>query len=279
MSNRNRYNYSEKSGKAYTTVPIITVLRRYKCSFSTDMGTIKLTFHDDLVDFLAKDSSGSTITYAFCQKIAVKHIIEALGVPHPEIGRIECDHREVPLGYAVQDGDDIHIYPVTPGDYPYNGNQPRYILDNHLGKLADYLRLLGFDAVYARDWPDHEIARAAQEQKRILLTRDRGLLKRKIVTIGHCVRADDPIDQLAEVVALYNLKPLIKPFQRCPRCNGNLIPVEKEQIIDQLLPLTRKYYFEFTRCDSCGQIYWKGSHYDHMRKLLAAYIGTAPEEQ
>lgn len=242
------------------------------------MGRILLTFHGDLVDFLRKNLNSPSFEIDFAYKIAVKHTIESLGVPHPEIGRIECNRRPIDLSYAIQDGDDIHVFPHSPGDHRFENTPPKFVLDNHLGKLTDYLRLLGFDAVYAQDWPDHAIAQCACEENRILLTRDRGLLKRKIVSVGRCVRSDDPLDQLSEVVACFGLEPFITPFQRCPRCNGKLAAVDKQEIIGQLLPLTRKYYDEFTRCTVCGQIYWKGSHYEHMQKLLAPYTTNSQED-
>lgn len=243
------------------------------------MGKIRLTFHGDLIDFLPKDGHPPSFEIEFSDKIAVKHIIESLGIPHPEVGAIVCSQQPVDLTYPVQDGDEINIFPHAPGSFSFDDAAPKFVLDNHLGKLTDYLRLLGFDVVYAQDWPDEAIAECANDQHRFLLTRDRGLLKRKIVSLGRCVRADDPIDQLSEVVNFFGLEPFITPFQRCPRCNGKLIPVDKGEIIDQLLPLTRKYYDEFTRCADCGQIYWKGSHYEHMQKLLAPYTHNSQEGQ
>lgn len=239
---------------------------------------VSLTFHGDLVDFIKKDLREGRISVPFNKGTTVKHAIEALGIPHPEVDRIECDGHRVPFNYAIQSGDEIHVYPFTTGSLIIDLAQIRFVLDNHLGKLTDYLRLLGFDAVYAQDWPDSRIAQYAADQKRILLTRDRGLLKRKIVSLGRCIRADDPINQLQEVIDFYGLKPVVSPFRRCPRCNGSLRSVPKEQIADQLLPLTNKYYDEFTRCVECGQIYWKGSHYENMLKILAPFLEMHPEE-
>lgn len=238
------------------------------------MGKFRLTIHGNLVDFLPREAKSTSFELGFSHKTAVKHPIESLGVPHPEIGRVELNHQRIDFDYSVQDGDDIHVYPYSPGEGWPGETPPRFILDNHLGKLADYLRLLGFDVIYAQKLSDEDIARSAEQQNRILLTRDRGLLKRKIVRVGHCVRADNPVHQLREVVSLYNLETWITPFQRCPRCNGKLNPVEKQEIIQQLLPLTRQYYDEFTRCAQCGQIYWKGSHFENMLKLFAPYIST-----
>lgn len=242
------------------------------------MEYVTLTFHGKLNDFLPGHPPDEPIRYRFDKKIAVKHIIEVIGVPHPEVGKILVDGQPVDLLYAVMPDDNIQIFPRTAEDNHIEGQQPAFILDNHLGKLADYMRLLGLDTVYAWDWPDEQIARVAHDDQRILLTRDRGLLKRKIVRDGYCVRADDPAEQLAEVVEQFGLNDLVKPFQRCPRCNGTLKPVKKADIIDQLLPLTRKYYDEFSQCTSCGQIYWKGSHYNHMQTMLKPYLHGQHED-
>jgi len=244
------------------------------------MGQITLIFHGRLKYFLRDHPEKDALVFSFTQKTALKHIVEVLGVPHPEVGRIELDEQIVGLDYAVQDGNTVHIHPYEPLEDQFGRSGPSFVLDNHLGKLADYLRLLGFDVIYARDWSDEQIADYAHEQQRILLTRDRGLLKRKIVSQGYIVRADDPGEQLAEVVGLYRLGNYVTPFQRCPRCNGRLLPVAKDQIIDQLLPLTRKYYDEFTQCQNCGKIYWKGSHFEHMLDLFKPYIGIhQPKEK
>ena len=244
-----------------------------------EMRQITLTIHGKLNDFLPNHTIDNSVQVRFNQKTALKHIVEVIGVPHPEVGLVEVDGHEAGLNYPVQDGDIIHIYPKVVVAQQFNPGGPKFVLDNHLGKLTEYLRLLGLDAVYAQDWPDEDIAQYAHDQGCILLTRDRGLLKRKIVADGYCVRADDPEKQLAEVVSQYHLNSFITPFQRCPRCNGKLSPVRKEDIIEQLLPLTRKYYDEFTRCTACGQIYWKGSHYQHMQTMLSPYLNQHLEEQ
>lgn len=243
------------------------------------MGQITLTIHGKLNDFLPNHSNENSVQASFNQKTALKHIVEVIGIPHPEVGLVQVDGHEADLNYPVQDGDIIHIYPRVVVEQQYSGDGPKFVLDNHLGKLTDYLRLLGFDAVYAKDWPDGDIAQYAHEQGCILLTRDRGLLKRKIVANGYCIRADDPEQQLAEVVTQYQLNSYITPFQRCPRCNGKLAPVKKEDIIDQLQPLTRKYYDEFMQCTSCEQIYWKGSHFQHMQSMLSPYLRHNSEGQ
>ena len=151
-------------------------------------------------------------------------------------------------------------------------------LPGYLGKLADYLRLLGFDVLYKPEWDDPELAQIACDQSRVLLTRDRGLLKRKIVTRGYCVRSDAPPDQVEEIIHHFGVRDQITPFKRCIRCNGLLLPVEKSAIIERLQPLTRLYYNEYTQCQDCSQIYWKGSHYQHMQPFIERFNPHKPEK-
>jgi uncharacterized protein with PIN domain/sulfur carrier protein ThiS len=218
------------------------------------------------VDFECTCESGTSI----------KHLVEALGVPHTEIDLLLVNGAPVDFSYPVQDGDRISVYPVfesldlSPLAHlrPQPLREPRFVLDAHLGKLAVFLRMLGFDALYRNDYGDEELARISSQEQRILLTRDRGLLKRSLVTHGYCIRQDDPRQQIAEVLQRFDLYHLVAPFQRCLRCNGLLETVDKDAIFDQLQPDTRQYFQEFRRCQACGQIYWKGSHYQRMQQMI-----------
>lgn len=241
------------------------------------MGLIRLRIHGKLNFFLPPSRKLQPIDYPFDGKVALKHILESLGIPHPEIGQIRINEQEVGLFYYVQDHDEIDVYPFDPRANHLPAENVRFILDNNLGKLSDYLRLLGFDSLYDPEWEDQAIAEMADKQGRILLTRDRGLLKRKIIRLGYCVRANRPREQVSEVIEHFGLEQYVRPFRRCVRCNGLLEPVAKEQIIDQLQPLTRLYYNEFMRCVECGQIYWKGSHYDHMQEFITKF-SREPQE-
>jgi uncharacterized protein with PIN domain len=145
---------------------------------------------------------------------------------------------------------------------------PRFLLDNHLGRLASHLRMLGFDCLYRNDFEDLEMSQIVQREERILLTRDRRLLMRKAVAYGYCLRSLDPQEQTIEVLRRFDLASEIIPFSRCLRCNHPLEPVGKEAVLERLEPLTRKYFDEFQICPACRQIYWKGSHYEHMLELI-----------
>jgi hypothetical protein len=142
------------------------------------------------------------------------------------------------------------------------------VLDNHLGRLTAYLRLLGFDAAYRNDLQDAELALISSQEGRILLTRDRRLLMRAVIRQGYWVRSLLPRQQVREVLQRYCLFSAVQPFGRCVHCNAVLEPVPKAQILHRLQPLTRRYFAEFLRCPGCNQIYWKGSHYEHLLAFI-----------
>lgn len=138
---------------------------------------------------------------------------------------------------------------------------PRFIADAHLGRLAAYLRLAGFDTAYEPPWDDAHLAKRAAEERRILLTRDRELLKRSIVTQGYFVPSTRSRQQFVEVVQRFALRGLMRPFSRCARCNARLREVTKASVLDRLQPRTRLLHDEFVECPSCRRVYWRGSHW------------------
>jgi uncharacterized protein len=221
-------------------------------------------FQGRLNDFLPRDQREQVIDVRFRERQSVKHLAESLGVPHPEIGRVQVNDREEPLSVITQDQDRVEIQPIPDG---YAG-EPRFVIDNHLGRLAAYLRMLGFDCHYQNDIDDIQLADIAGREQRILLTRDRRLLMRKSVVDGYCLRSLNSLEQLTEVVRRFDLAQRVIPFHRCLRCNHILEPVSKAEVLDRLEPLTKQYFDEFHICRACGQIYWKGSHYDKMQTLV-----------
>jgi uncharacterized protein with PIN domain len=230
-------------------------------------------FFGILNDFLPLEKQDADFNVDFQGEQSVKHLFESCGAPHTEVGQVTANGTPVSQKYIVQDGDRIEIHPASlPPRHVANPGSPsdaaRFVLDNHLGKLAAYLRLLGFDAIYRNDLQDEELARISSQEGRILLTRDRRLLMRSIVTQGYCVRADLPRQQVREILSHFGLFSDIVPFGRCVHCNALLQPVSKDQILERLQPLTRLYFDEFQRCPSCDQVYWKGSHYEHIQKFI-----------
>jgi uncharacterized protein with PIN domain len=225
-------------------------------------------FLERLNDFLPRDQRNQTIRIDFRGRQSIKHLAESLGVPHPEIGQVQVNGRAETLSDITQDGDRVELHPI-PNGCPV---EPRFVLDNHLGRLAAYLRMLGFDCLYENQFDDQEMAEIVQKEGRILLTRDRRLLMRKVVIHGYCLRSLDSLEQLTEVIRRFELKERIHPFHRCLRCNHPLVPVAKEEVLDRLEPLTRLYFDEFQICPACKQIYWKGSHFERMQNLIEQTI-------
>ncbi len=243
------------------------------------MTTITLRFYAQLNDFLAYRRRQVTFRHEFEGNPSVKDTIEALGVPHTEVALILANDEPVDFEYHPQAGDRISVYPAF-GDIELpeairvrpEAGATQFVADVHLGRLAAYLRMLGFDTLYPEDYRDEELARIASEEDRILLSRDRGLLKRRIVRRGYAVRADDPWDQLAEVIERYDLYDAIGHAQRCASCNGSLEAVDKAEVFDQLPAKTREHYDEFQRCTVCGKLYWRGSHYEQIDQFVAKLL-------
>lgn len=241
---------------------------------------IQLRFYEELNDFLPPRLRKVTFTHEINRKASVKDVIESFGVPHPEVEIILVNGKSVDFSCIVQDGDHISVYPmfesldVTPllRLRPKPLRQPRFVIDANLGALTKYLRLLGLDCLYRNDYSDAEVASISSEQHRTILTRDRTLLRRKIITHGYFVRADKPLEQTREVLERFDLFHSLSPFTRCTRCNGALQPVEKRKILHRLEPLTRKYYDHFLICPDCNRIYWEGSHLNRATTLVNALM-------
>lgn len=233
-------------------------------------------FYEELNDFFLAANRKTAFTYWFDDSPTVKHAIELLGVPHVEVDLILVNSQSVDFSYKLKNNDYVSVYPVFE-TFDISGathlrerplRSSRFILDVHLGKLVKYLRTLGFDSVYRKDYDDHQIIRTALAEHRIILTRDVGLLKVKTVTHGYWVRSQEPKTQVKEVLTHFDLFGSIDPFSRCVKCNGTLEAVTKETIMDQLEPLTIKYYNDFYRCRDCGGIFWEGSHFKRMEEFV-----------
>ena len=196
---------------------------------------------------------------------SLTHVVEALGVPRTEIGALRVNGEDARPESRPRDGD---VVEVLAAPRPQNVAEPRFVLDVHLGTLARRMRLLGIDAAYRNDATDDELVAQAAAEGRILLTQDRGLLRRRALPSGAYVRGDRPDDQLADV--LDRFAPALCPWSRCPACNGTLEPVAKRQV-EHLLPEgTRRSYTEFSRCAACGRPYWRGAHAERLEAIVAA---------
>lgn len=242
-------------------------------------------FHGELNYFLTPGQQNGAATYPLGsvpdERVSVKHAVESLGVPHTEVDQLEVNGSEVGFDYILSDGDVVDVWAWIPKPDQVNLRprllRPvRFVIDTHLGRLALYLRLLGFDALYRNDYTDTQLAELSHQEQRVLLTRDRGLLKRRMVDFGCCVRENDPKQQLISLLIRYQLAPEITPWQRCLRCNALLQPVAKAEILHRLQPKTQRYFEDFRRCEGCNQVYWRGSHYDHMQNFIDEVLAALP---
>jgi uncharacterized protein with PIN domain len=250
------------------------------------MTAVTFTFHKNLIALLKKErGSRPSFLHHFEPRASIKDVIESLGVPHPLIGRLLVNGSEVDFNYILLDKDNVRVSPLAPPVNPLSPHLLRpiplpwiaFVVDVNVGKLALLLRMLGFDTLYGNEIRNGKLAEIASSQKRILLTRDISLLKRKIVMHGYLLQNQNPTRQVIEVVRLYDLGSRMRPMTRCMPCNGLLVPVSKEAIMDRLEPLTRKYYHTFHICRNCGKIYWPGSHHEKIMDSIG-HIRTCARE-
>ena len=239
------------------------------------MQRVTFRFYAELNDFLSPELHMRAFAHDLLLPTSVKDTIESLGVPHTEVDLILVNSTPAGFSYRVRHGDRISVYPgfASLDVSSLLRLRPQlhdvcFAADTHLGRLATYLRMLGFDVRYETSCDDQELSRISAREKRILLTRDRGLLKRGEVTYGYFVRATEPRRQLLEVLRRFNLFRAVAAFQRCLRCNALLQPISKESISDRLPPRTAECYYQFQICPGCDGLYWPGSHYEHMQRFI-----------
>lgn len=229
-------------------------------------------FYEELNDHLPEKWKKKHFPFEFRGTPSVRNAIHAIGVPHIEVDLILVDGESVSFSHQLKGGEQVSVYPIFESlDIepvvrlrPKPLRDSRFIVDVNLGKLAYKLRLLGFDTLFRNDLEDDEIIEIALAENRIILTRDRGILKQNVVTHGYWLRNDNPRRQLAEIIGRLQLYDNMRPFTRCSVCNGNLQPAGKERLIDRLSSDTLQFYDEFWECTNCRKIYWKGSHFAHI---------------
>ena len=240
------------------------------------MKTTSFRFYEELNDFLPKEKRKTRFEHKFTGQTSIKDMIESLGVPHIEVDLILVNGISVNFSYIVKDQDDISVYPVFESfdisEMQHLRAKPlrdhKFILDVHLGTLTRYLRMLGFDAKYENNYNDDEIVNISSKEKRTILTRDKGILKRNNVTHGYWIRNTTPELQLKEVVDRFHLKKQIHEFERCLECNSKLEKINKEIIIDKLPLKVKEKQNNFWYCGNCDKIYWQGTHYEKMKNII-----------
>jgi uncharacterized protein with PIN domain len=235
------------------------------------MAVARFLFHGTLAAFLPRERRGIAFEYACARAATLKNAIEALGVPHTEAGSVTVNGAPATLQRQVRQGDLVEIHPWE----VQREESPRFLADAHLGGLARFLRMLGFDTLHDHAYHDPEIVRFASEERRIVLTRDRELLKCREIERGCYVRALKAEAQLREVAARFDLAPRARPFTLCLRCNVALQPVEKRSVLHLLPETVARLQATFFHCRGCGRIYWPGSHYERMRAALGRALATA----
>ena len=239
--------------------------------------TCEFRFYEELNDYLPLEQRKRTIVKAVAGTPSVKDAIESLGVPHTEIDLILVNGVSVRFDRRLRGGERVAVYPeferfdITPLHRlrPRPLRRPRFVADVHLGTLARYLRLLGFDTTYGNDLDDATLADVTSRERRVLLTCDVGLLKRKAVVRGHWLRARDPERQVEEIVDALQLTRSFRPFTRCMTCNGLLEAVARKDVDGVVPPAVYRRFRAFRRCRDCDRVYWRGTHFARLQRLVA----------
>jgi len=240
------------------------------------MVAVTFRFYEELNDFLAPDQCGCEFTCTCARAATTKHMIESLGVPHTEVELLLINGESVGFDRLLGDGDRVAVYPkfealdIVPllrvRERPLR--VVRFIADAHLGGLARLLRIIGFDTLHDSHYVDDEIERISRTECRIVLTRDRDLLKRRGITHGCYVHAVRSAEQLSEIVDRLDLARSSRPFTLCLHCNAPLRSIDKAQVAPVLAPTILAHHDRFSTCDVCHRIFWEGSHWRRMRLRL-----------
>ena len=234
----------------------------------------------ELNDFLPTDKRYRIFIHSLKTPVTAGEAIASLGVPFAELDLVLINSIPVDLNRVMHEGDHISLYPVFES-FDISSiskirrrplRESRFILDAHLGKLAKYLRMLGFDTLYQNDFGDREIIEIAHVDNRIILTRDKLLLRSKKVDHGYYVRATEKHAQLIEIVKKFDLYSQFRSFTRCMTCNAELIKKERSEIENKIDGNAAQIFSEFFYCPECDKVFWKGSHFERMEQLIISLI-------
>jgi len=236
----------------------------------------RFRFHGELAAFLAPFRRERAFAHTCARAATLKHAVESLGIPHTEVGSVTVNGERATLARRVREGDVVEVFPWrTPAEC--SEATPTFVADAHLGGLARLLRMLGFDTLYDNAYADDALLEIAAEERRVILTRDRALLKRREVLRGAFVHARRPEAQLREVARRFDLQRRARPFTLCLHCNLALKPVETAWATARVPDRVAAHYRDFVRCPGCERIFWQGSHWRRMRDMLAeTFTSPAP---
>jgi len=247
--------------------------------------TATIRFYAELNDFLPPEKQKRNIEVSFLVSPSIKDAIEALGIPHVEIDLILVDGRSVEFEHRLSAGEHVSVYPVFESldvssltllrNRPLR--RPAFVADVHLRKLARLLRLLGLDVLYSNSYIDPELVRISKDEGRILLTRDRALLKHGDLTHGYWVRAIHPKAQAIEILRRFDLSCQVSPYTRCPLCNGLLERIDKADALDRIPTKTARWLEDYFECSACKKLYWRGTHVEKIRDTIDEILNGAKE--
>jgi uncharacterized protein with PIN domain len=238
-------------------------------------------FYEELNDFLPEERRKCAFAIEIDRARSVKDAIESVGVPHPEVDLILVDGRSVGFEHVLRGGERVAVYPMFEAlDIgpvvrlrERALREPRFVADGHLGKLARHLRMAGFDTICDNAWDDDRIVAVSNSERRTILTRDKGMLRRSDVERGYFVRHVESEAQLQEVVRALQLESLLDPFTRCRECNDVLVDLPREAALPLVPPMVRELYAAFKRCPACARVYWEGTHFLRMKDVIARLRG------
>lgn len=228
---------------------------------------IHLEFAPELHLFVPSERRQGRTAVITDGKSTLGHVVESMGVPLTEAGRLAVDGRTVPVSHIPRAGETVEVYAVErPQQVP--GAPLRFLLDVHLGTLARRLRLLGVDTEYfSEDIGDPALATCSARHQRVLLSRDRGLLRRRELWAGAYVYSDQPDEQLRDVLGRF--APVLAPWTCCSACNGDLVPATKESVRGRIEGGTERSHDVFAQCTACERVYWRGAHHHRLETIVA----------
>jgi uncharacterized protein with PIN domain len=240
------------------------------------MNQVRFRFYEELNNYLPEELHKRWFESSAEPGTTVGKMISSFGIPLDEVDLILVNQQSESFDYLLQEKDRISVYPIFETldissvtalrQKPLR--EPAFICDVHLGRLSKYLRMLGFDTLYSNQYTPEQLVVAANSEQRIILSRSKQLTKDKRVTRVYWIRSSEPLEQLKDLINKLDLSKLADPLTRCLNCNNGLTSVDKQDVIHQIEARTTKYYSEFFRCHICDQIYWKGSHYQHMKEFI-----------
>jgi len=249
-----------------------------------DVNEAAFRFYAELNDLLSPPKRRATeIPFRFHVSPTVKDAIESLGIPHVEVSLILVNGASVGFDHRLSDRDRVSVYPIFRRLDPQPtvrlretvGPSPTFVADVHLRRLARFLRLLGFDALHSSEADDATLIELSAGEGRVLLSRDRQLLKHGRLIHGYWVRSTDPVQQARETVRRFDLSDKARPFSRCPVCNGELETVDKASVAQTIPPKTARWLDKYVQCAVCGKLYWRGTHFDRLESLVSRILDEA----